>query len=112
MHRRVTPPTQVTLPTWGPHLHVNRPLSKKARSTHIAEQLSMPATAWMIWLYAGVRYWPGRGLVYEWPLPYVCLILFYFKQYLVRGAQFSEGGLNEALMKKKKKPSNNWYNKK
>ena len=69
----------------------------------MAEQLSMAATAWMIWLYACVRYRPGRGSVYEWPLPYVCLILFYFKQYLVRGAQFSEGGLNEALMKKKKK---------
>ena len=76
------------------------------------EQLSMAATAWMIWLYACVRNWPGRGSVYEWPLPYVCLILFYFKQYLVRGAQFSEGGLNEALMKKKKRTSNNWYNKK
>ena len=28
-------------------------------------------------------------------------ILFYFKQYLVRGAQFSEAGLNGALVKKK-----------
>ena len=24
--RRVTPPKWVTSPTWGPHLHVNRPL--------------------------------------------------------------------------------------
>ena len=29
-------------------------------------------------------------------------ILFHFKQYLVRGAQFSEAGLNGALMKRKK----------
>ena len=28
--------------------------------------------------------------------------LFYFKQYLFGGAQFSEAGLNGALMKKKK----------
>ena len=71
----------------------------------------MVATAWVICLYACVRYWPGRRSVYELPLLYVCLILFHFKQYLVRGAQFSEGGLNEALMKKKKKKSNKWYNK-
>ena len=29
-------------------------------------------------------------------------ILFYFEQYLFRGAQFSEAGLNGALMKRKK----------
>ena len=28
--------------------------------------------------------------------------MFYFKQYVVRGAQFSLAGLNGALMKKKK----------
>ena len=32
----------------------------------------------------------------------VFIYLFYFKQYLARGAQFSEAGLNTALMKKKK----------
>ena len=26
MDRRVTPPKRFTSPTWGPHLHVNRPL--------------------------------------------------------------------------------------
>ena len=26
MDRWVTPPNQITSPTWGPHLHVNRPL--------------------------------------------------------------------------------------
>ena len=45
--------------------------------------------------------------MYEWPLLYVCLILFCFKQYLVRGDQFSEGGLNEALMKRKKEHQTN-----
>ena len=25
MDKRVTPPKRVTSPTWGPHLHVNRP---------------------------------------------------------------------------------------
>ena len=30
-------------------------------------------------------------------------IFIYFKQYLVRGAQFSEAGWNGALMKKKKR---------
>ena len=54
------------------------PEAKKARSTHIAEQLSMVATAWVMCLYACVRYWPGRRSVYELPLLYVCLILFYF----------------------------------
>ena len=34
-------------------------------------------------------------------------ILFYFKQYLVRGAQFSEAGLNGALMKRKNYTKNN-----
>ena len=29
------------------------------------------------------------------------IYLFYFEQYLFRGAQFSEAGLNGALMKKK-----------
>ena len=29
MDRRVTPPKQVTSPTWGPHLHVIRPLPAK-----------------------------------------------------------------------------------
>ena len=29
-----------------------------------AKQLSMTATAWVIWLCACLRYWPGRGLVY------------------------------------------------
>ena len=28
MDKRVTPPKRVTSPTWGPHLHVNRPLVK------------------------------------------------------------------------------------
>ena len=27
MGRRVTPPKRVISPTWGPHLHVNRPLA-------------------------------------------------------------------------------------
>ena len=34
-------------------------------------------------------------------------ILFYFKQYLVRGAQFSEAGLNGALMKRKSNTKDN-----
>ena len=25
MNRRVTPPKRVASPTWGPHLHINRP---------------------------------------------------------------------------------------
>ena len=29
-------------------------------------------------------------------------LFYYFEQYLVRGAQFSEAGLNGALMKRKK----------
>ena len=33
----------------------------------------------------------------------VFIYLFYIEQSLVRGAQFSEAGLNEALMKRKKK---------
>ena len=33
-----------------------------------AKQLSMAATARVIWLCACVRYWPGRGLVYVCPL--------------------------------------------
>ena len=44
-------------------------------------------------------------------------ILFYFKQYLVRGAQFSGAGLNGALMKTKKNNTQDstikdkkWYN--
>ena len=35
-------------------------------------------------------------------------ILFYFKQYLVRGAQFSEAGLNGALVKKKNDTKDNF----
>ena len=27
MDRQVTPPKQVTSPTWGPHLHVNKALT-------------------------------------------------------------------------------------
>ena len=34
-------------------------------------------------------------------------IYSYFEQYLVRGAQFSEAGLNGALMKRKKKNTKN-----
>ena len=41
MDRRFTPPKRVTSPTWGSHLHVNRPLSKKARSTDIAVVVRM-----------------------------------------------------------------------
>ena len=33
-----------------------------------AKQLSMSATAWVIWLCACVSYWPGRGLVYVCPM--------------------------------------------
>ena len=40
-----------------------------------AKQLSMAATAQMIWLCACVRYWLGRGLAYVCPLLYVCLSL-------------------------------------
>ena len=50
--------------------HAVSPNIKRAR------QLSMAATARVIWPGACVRYWPGRGLVYVCPLPYVCLILF------------------------------------
>ena len=39
-----------------------------------AKQLSVAATARMIWLCASVRYWPGRGLVYVCPLRKVCTI--------------------------------------
>ena len=34
---------------------------------------------------------------------FIYFILFYFEQYLFRGAQFCEAGLNGALMKRKKK---------
>ena len=43
-------------------------------------------------------------------------LFIYFEQYLVRGAQFSEAGLNEALMKRKKQhkktitDEKNWNN--
>ena len=37
-----------------------------------AKQLSMAATARVIWLCACVRYWTGRGLVYVCSLLYVC----------------------------------------
>ena len=37
-------------------------------SPNRGEQLSMTATARVIWLCACVRYWPGRGLVYMCPL--------------------------------------------
>ena len=33
------------------------------------------STAWVIWLCACVRYWPGRGLVYMWHLLKVCLTI-------------------------------------
>ena len=33
-----------------------------------AKQLSMATNAWVIWLCACVKYWPGRGLVYVRPL--------------------------------------------
>ena len=36
-----------------------------------AKQLSVAATARVVWLCACVRYWPGRGLVYVCPLLYV-----------------------------------------
>ena len=32
---------------------------------------------------------------------HILFMYIYFKQYLVRGVQFSEAGLNRALMKKK-----------
>ena len=35
-------------------------------------------------------------------------ILFYFKQYLVRGSQFSEAGLNGALVKRKNDTKDNF----
>ena len=35
-------------------------------------------------------------------------ILFYFKQYLVRGAQFSEAGLKGALVKRKNDTKDNF----
>ena len=35
-----------------------------------AKQLSMAATARVIWLYVCVRYWPVLGLVYVCPLLY------------------------------------------
>ena len=37
------------------------------------KQLSMAATARVIWLCACVRYWPGHGLVYACSLPEACL---------------------------------------
>ena len=37
------------------------PLDQRSGGTRL---LSMAATAWVIWLCACVRYWPGRGLVY------------------------------------------------
>ena len=40
-----------------------------------AKQLSMAATARVMWLCACVRYRPGRGLVHVHPLLYVCLVL-------------------------------------
>ena len=40
--------------------------------------------------------------------PIAQLILFYFKQYLVRGAQFSEAGLNGDLMKRKNNTKDNF----
>ena len=39
-----------------------------------ANQLSVAATARVIWLCACARYWPGCGLVCVCPLPYVCLL--------------------------------------
>ena len=41
---------------------------------------------------------------------YLCevnFLFFYFEQYLVRGAHFSEAGLNGALMKRKNNTKNN-----
>ena len=40
-----------------------------------AKQLSVAATARVIWLCAYVRYWPSRGLACMCPLLYVCTIL-------------------------------------
>ena len=34
----------------------------------------MAATAWVIWLCAFVRHWPGHGMVNVCPLLYVCKI--------------------------------------
>ena len=39
-----------------------------------AKKQSMAATAWVIWLCACVRYWPGHGMVNVCPLLYVCKI--------------------------------------
>ena len=48
----------------------------EASDTHVAKQLSMAATAVVIWLCACMRYWPDRGMVYVCPLPYVCFIIW------------------------------------
>ena len=36
----------------------------------------MAATAWVTWLYACVRYWAGRGLVYVCPCNYFSYFIF------------------------------------
>ena len=38
---------------------------------------------------------------------YLIYLFIYFEQYLFRGAQFSEAGFNEALMKRKKNNTKN-----
>ena len=38
MDRPVTPPKLVTSPTWGPHLHVNRP-KKNVLCVHILGEI-------------------------------------------------------------------------
>ena len=41
MDRRVTPPKRVTSPSWGPHLHVNRPLIMESTTRTLLSPLSM-----------------------------------------------------------------------
>ena len=41
MDRRVTPPERVTSPTWGPYLHVNRPLIMESTTRTLLSPLSM-----------------------------------------------------------------------
>ena len=45
MDRRVTSPKQVTSPTWGPRLHVNRPL-EKPQTFPVTGMYNMQITRW------------------------------------------------------------------
>ena len=63
MDRRVTPPKRVTSPTWGPHLHVNRPLQGSTLRP-VGSPMRPAFTQWRLNSHAWSPTWPPRSVTF------------------------------------------------